>query len=176
MKKNLRVLIAFILITSVSLQVRVLAQNPLREAIPHDDFDIREVMVPMRDGVSLYTLILTPKNSTDPLPVLLERTPYDASRILGDRPTSRLTVMLGSGFLGNDYIYVVQDIRGRLKSEGDYAMYRVPLGDFNKTGTGETTDGCLRSPNKILSLGRKGEKPAFKMAYLATSKDIRLKN
>ena len=140
MKKYIWIQIPFILITSFSLQVRVLAQDPIREAIPHDDFDIQEVMVPMRDGVRLYTLILTPKNSTKPLPILLERTPYDATQILGEFSTSRLTVMLGSKFLGNDYIYVVQDIRGRYNSEGDYAMYRVPRGDFNKTGTDETTD------------------------------------
>jgi putative CocE/NonD family hydrolase len=140
MKKFIWILIPFILITSFSLQVRVLAQNSVREAVPYDDFDIQEAMVPMRDGVRLYTLILTPKNSTKPLPILLERTPYDATQILGDFSTSRLTVMLGSKFLGNDYIYVVQDIRGRFNSEGDYAMYRVPRGDFNKTGTDETTD------------------------------------
>ena len=117
-----------------------MAQNSLREAVLHDDFEIREVMVPMRDGTRLYTLILTPRNSIKPLPILFERTPYDATQVLGDRPTSRLTVMLGAAFLGNDYIYVVQDIRGRNKSEGDYAMYRVPRGEFNKTATDETTD------------------------------------
>jgi putative CocE/NonD family hydrolase len=115
-------------------------QQPVREAFPHDDFTVREVMVPMRDDVKLYTLILTPENPTQPLPILLERTPYDATRALGDRPTSRLAVTLRHKFLGNDYIYAVQDIRGRFKSEGDYATYRVPRGVFNQTETDETTD------------------------------------
>ncbi len=95
------------------LQVPVLAQQLVREGFPHDDFEIREEMVPMRDGVKLYTLILTPKNSGEPLPIILMRTPYDATRALGDRPTSRVAVTLGSKFLGNDYVYVVQDTRGR---------------------------------------------------------------
>ncbi len=122
------------------LPAPVLAQQPVREGFPHDDFEIREEMVPMRDGVKLYTLILTPKNSRKPLPIMLERTPYDATRALGNRPTSRLAVTLGHKFLGNDYVYAVQDIRGRFKSEGGYAMYRVPRGAFNKTETDETTD------------------------------------
>lgn len=42
--------------------------------------------------------------------------------------------------MGNDYVYAIQDIRGRSKSEGDYATYRVPRGAFDKTETDETTD------------------------------------
>ncbi|KPL10955.1 MAG: hypothetical protein AMS26_20985 [Bacteroides sp. SM23_62] len=118
----------------------MMAQTSLREAVQHDDFEIREEMVPMRDGVRLYTIILTPKNPAKPLPIIFERTPYDASRIVGDRPTSRLEVTLGNQFMGNDYVYVVQDIRGRFKSEGDFDMFRVPRGTFNKTETDETTD------------------------------------
>jgi len=42
--------------------------------------------------------------------------------------------------MGQDYIYVFQDIRGRFRSEGDYFMYRAPIGPFNQTDTDETTD------------------------------------
>ncbi len=45
-------------------------------------------MVAMRDGAKLFTLVLTPKNAKGPLPILLQRTPYDASRKLGSRATS----------------------------------------------------------------------------------------
>ena len=130
----------YVMISIFAQIVPAPARQPVRDAFPHDDFRVREEMVPMRDGITLYTLILTPKNPTQPLPILLERTPYDATRALGDRPTSRLAVTLGHKFLGNDYIYAVQDIRGRFKSEGDYAMYRVPRGVFNQTETDETTD------------------------------------
>jgi putative CocE/NonD family hydrolase len=118
----------------------LLAQSWLREAVKHDDFGIREEMVPMRDGVRLYTIILTPKKTTEPLPIILERTPYDATRIMGDRATTRLGITLGNQFMGNDYIYVVQDIRGRFKSEGTFQMFRAPRGKFNSTETDETTD------------------------------------
>jgi len=130
-----------LLISIFILQTYVSAQQPLREAVLHDDFKVREEMVPMRDGVRLYTIILMPKHAKKPLPIILERTPYNASRILGGRPTSRLSVTLGNMFLGNDYIYAIQDIRGRYNSEGEYAMYRAPRGTFNQTETDETTDG-----------------------------------
>ena len=112
----------------------------LREAVPHDNFIIREEMVPMRDGAKLYTVILSPKGATGDFPILLRRTPYDATGVLRGHPTSRFESILGYEFLGDDYVYVVQDIRGRFKSEGDYFMYRAPRGAFNKTETDETTD------------------------------------
>jgi hypothetical protein len=123
------------------LPLRAAAQDrPLREAYPSDDFTVREAMVPMRDGVKLYTLILTPKQADQPLPILLERTPYDATRAASGRATQKLDVMRGVRFLGGGYIFVAQDLRGRFKSEGQYAMYRVPRGAFNRSETDETTD------------------------------------
>ncbi|MBD3374754.1 CocE/NonD family hydrolase [candidate division KSB1 bacterium] len=116
------------------------AQESLREAYPHDDFTIREERICMRDGVELYTLILTPKEQSKPLPILIERTPYNATRLLGGHPSARLAVAVGTKFMGMDYIYVAQDIRGRFKSDGDYETYRVPRGSFNPTETDETTD------------------------------------
>lgn len=121
------------------LTVFSLGSPPVRETFPRDDFTVREEMVPMRDGVKLYTLILVPKDVTGPLPILLERTPYNAQRLLHG-PSTRLAVTVGAKFLGKGYIYVSQDIRGRYKSQGQYAMYRVPRGEFNRSETDETTD------------------------------------
>lgn len=115
-------------------------QAPLREAHVRDNYTVREAMIPMRDGVKLYTVIVTPKDSDGKLPLLLERTPYDATRILGGHATTQIGIVLGPKYLGGGYIYVSQDIRGRFRSEGDYAMYRVPRGQFNRTQTDESTD------------------------------------
>lgn len=116
------------------------SKPPVREAFPSDDFIIREAMVPMRDGVELYTLILAPKVIDEKLPILLTRTPYDASAALGRRATTRLDVIRGWQYVGGGYIYVVQDIRGRYKSKGEFDLYRVPRGEFNQSATDETTD------------------------------------
>jgi putative CocE/NonD family hydrolase len=115
-------------------------EQPLKLAYDQDDFSITEAMVPMRDGVSLYTVIISPKKNPGNLPVMLKRTPYDASGALASSTSTRLDVSLGAQYLGDDYIYIFQDVRGRFKSEGDYFMYRVPRGEFNKTGNDETTD------------------------------------
>ena len=108
--------------------------------MPHDNFVVTEKMVPMRDGIELYTLIISPKEQKKPLPIIFRRTPYDAVGTLRGHVSSRLDSTIGYEFLGDDYIYVVQDIRGRFKSKGEYFMYRAPRGAFNKTDTDETTD------------------------------------
>ena len=54
--------------------------------------------------------------------------------------STKLEINLGAKFLGNDYIYVAQDIRGRFKSEGEYIMMRPPRGPFNNTETDHTMD------------------------------------
>jgi len=115
-------------------------ERPLREAMPNDNFVVREEMVPMRDGVKLYTLIISPRGNAQDLPIILRRTPYDATGVLRGHKSSRLDVSIGYEYLGDDYVYVVQDIRGRFSSEGEYFMYRAPRGEFNKTETDETTD------------------------------------
>jgi len=112
-----------LLVSTLSLSALVVAdERPLRDAFHHDDFVVREEMVPMRDGVRLYTLILTPKNNSDTLPVILKRTPYDASGAVGGRISTNLDVTLGSEYLGDDYVYVFQDVRGRFNSECEYFM------------------------------------------------------
>jgi hypothetical protein len=113
---------------------------PLRVPFPEDDFTLSVAMVPMRDGVKLHTVIFTPKSAQGPLPILLSRTPYDASAAIGTRATTRLAVMRGRQYAGPGYIHVYQDVRGRFGSEGEYAMYRVPRGEFNRSTTDETTD------------------------------------
>ncbi len=130
----------FIILIALPFLSGTLALGQGTEITNEPDFTLREEMVPMRDGVALYTLILSPKDQAAPLPVILLRTPYYADRTAGNRSASSLETMLGTRFMGPDYIYVFQDIRGRFRSEGDYFMYRAPIGPFNKTETDETTD------------------------------------
>jgi putative CocE/NonD family hydrolase len=130
----------WLVITLISSALVSAQEQPLRDSFAQDNFVIRDAMIPMRDGAKLYTVIISPKNNTGAFPVMLKRTPYDASGDLNSHASSRLEVSMGRQFLGNDYIYVVQDTRGRFKSEGEYFMYRAPRGAFNKTETDETTD------------------------------------
>jgi len=107
---------------------------------PEPDFALREEMIPMRDGVRLYTLIIAPKDISGEFPLIMLRTPYNAKHSSGNLSAYSLKAVLGSRFMGPDYIYVFQDIRGRFESEGEYFMYRAPRGPFNTTDTDESTD------------------------------------
>ncbi len=94
-----------------------------------------EAMIPMRDGVKLYTVILTPENQTESLPILMGRTPYgvegwSSARLNGSRPE----------LVKDGYIFVFQDIRGREKSDGIFEMVRPPRDKKDPKATDESTD------------------------------------
>ena len=94
-----------------------------------------------RRGQALHADPRRRRRPPAPLPILLERTPYDATRALGGRRHHAARgAARGDATRAAASIFVVQDLRGRFKSEGDYAMYRVPRGAFNRTETDETTD------------------------------------
>jgi hypothetical protein len=109
------------------------------------DFARREVMIPMRDGVKLHTVILVPKGAAH-APMLFTRTPYDASAMTANQHSAHL----GPSLYGYDnatdviieggYIRVTQDIRGKYGSEGDYVMNRPLHGPQNPTPVDESTD------------------------------------
>jgi putative CocE/NonD family hydrolase len=97
-------------------------------------FTLREVMVPVRDGVHLQTAILTPVNQSGPLPILLTRTPYGVPESPPDSIPTEMKELAKDG-----YIFVVQNLRGRFKSEGVFNMSsNVDLKD--PKATNETTD------------------------------------
>lgn len=107
------------------------------------DFSKRVVMIPMRDGVKLYTVILMPKGA-HAAPILLTRTPYNAAKRADRTPNAATYVDAlpqGDGVFAEDgYIRVFQDVRGKYGSEGEYVMTRPPRGPLNKTGIDHSTD------------------------------------
>jgi putative CocE/NonD family hydrolase len=104
-------------------------------------YDSRDVMIPMRDGVKLHTVIVVPKGAKG-LPILLERTPYNASRgVSGEEPRMRDAVSVaGREWVDDGYIIVYQDVRGKNGSKGAFVMTRPPIGPLNPSKTDDTTD------------------------------------
>ncbi len=108
-----------------------------------NDYVKRVEMIPMRDGVKLYTVIVIPKDAHD-APIVLTRTPYNAKKRAertADAP-SMLALLPESdgGFVRAGYIRAYQDVRGKYGSEGAYEMTRPARGPLNPTGTDNTTD------------------------------------
>ena len=117
----------------------------LTPATPNFDYARREAMIPMRDGVKLHTVILVPKGAQH-APILLTRTPYSADMLTSHKASSHLGPILYGYDNATDvivdggYIRVIQDIRGKYGSEGDYVMNRPIHGPQNPTPVDEATD------------------------------------
>src|SRR5216684_357634 len=123
------------------------SETPTQFTPVTDSFDYarRDVMIAMRDGVKLHTVVLVPKGAKN-APILLTRTPYDANELTTRAHSSHLGPSL-HGYdnaleviLEGGYIRVVQDVRGKYGSEGDYVMNRPLHGPLNPTAVDHATD------------------------------------
>ena len=110
------------------------------------NYDRLSVDIPMRDGVTLHTVILTPKGAKD-APILLTRTPYNAEALSANTKAGDLATALEGYDNAYDviaeggYIRVIQDIRGKYGSKGDYVMNRPLVGSsLNPTQVDDSTD------------------------------------
>ena len=119
--------------------------DTLRPATGGFDYVRREAMIPMRDGVKLHTVILVPRGAHG-APILLTRTPYSADELTTHAQSSHLGPVL-NGYdnateviVEGGYIRVVQDVRGKYGSEGDYVMNRPLHGPQNPTAVDHSTD------------------------------------
>src|SRR5262245_49184397 len=119
--------------------------SKLVEAREGYDYVRRIAEIPMRDGVRLHTVILVPKGAKG-APMLLTRTPYSANVLTTHRPSSHLVSVLDGydnaveTIVEGGYIRVVQDVRGKYGSEGDYVMNRPLRGPLNPTPVDHSTD------------------------------------
>jgi putative CocE/NonD family hydrolase len=115
----------------VLLAFAVIANAQLKPS----DYTRTEAMIPMRDGVRLYTQIDAPANATERLPILLLRTPYGLGQLTAEQVATLVKELSASG-----YVLVRQDIRGRFKSEGEFVMLRQPRDPKDKKAIDESTD------------------------------------
>ena len=131
------------------LAVVVTLSNPLLAQVPGvnraDSLYIRgnyvktEVMVPMRDGVKLFTSIYVPKNTSQQYPIMFDRTPYSAAPYGADAYKTSLGPSMA--FAKDGYIFVYQDVRGCWMSEGTFVAVRPHNPDKKKkTDVDESSD------------------------------------
>jgi putative CocE/NonD family hydrolase len=145
----------FLAVLAVTIMTPALSlAAPLAPAFPSDipasfkpaeasfDFTKRIVMIPMRDGVKLNTVIMVPKGASH-APMLMERTPYSAEKAAQRNASPNLAANLRSGddiIAVSGYIRIFQDVRGKYGSEGDYVMNRPFAGPLNPTPVDHATD------------------------------------
>jgi len=86
----------------------------------------RSIMVPMRDGVRLATDVYRPRGVTGPLPTVLIRLPYDKANYRG-------ATVPAAFFASHGYAVVVQDVRGKFASEGQFRVYEGDMTDWSDT-------------------------------------------
>ena len=117
----------------------------LQGATSSFDYDRRDVTIPMRDTVKLHAVILVPKGAKN-APILLTRTPYNATELTSHASSPHLAPIL-QGYdnavdviVEGGYIRVVEDVRGKYDSEGDYVMNRPLSGPQNPTPVDHATD------------------------------------
>jgi len=102
-----------------------------------------ESMVPMRDGIKLFTIIAIPSEAAGPMPIVLTRTPYSAASRASRTPSPDIAMTLPAvdeALVRDGYIRVYQDVRGRFGSKGKYTMTMPPRGPFNSGRVDQVTD------------------------------------
>ncbi len=145
--------VKFVLLASIALATTAIAQDktaPVGGDIPAkfvpptaaQDYVKREVMIPMRDGTKLYTVIVYPKGVAN-APIVLTRTPYNAKGRANRSDSASILATLPLAdemFVKAGYIRVYQDIRGKYGSEGEYVVTRPVIGPLNPTKVDHVTD------------------------------------
>ncbi|MCB1024202.1 MAG: CocE/NonD family hydrolase, partial [Acidobacteria bacterium] len=121
-------------------QILIFAQGDQSELAEYirQNYTKREVMIPMRDGVKLFTSIYEPNDRSQKYPILMSRTPYSVSPYGADKYKTSLGPNVL--FAKEGYIFVYQDVRGRLMSEGEFVNVRPDIDNRKKTDIDESTD------------------------------------
>src|SRR5437870_5850961 len=129
MKKIIHLL--FFLFLSITIFAQTNSQD---SAWIRDNYTKKEVYIPMRDGIKLFTAIYLPKDATEKHPILMTRTPYSCAPYGEGNFTPNLWTRHWKYYLRENYILVVQDVRGRWMSEGEFVDIR-PFNPDKKSNT-----------------------------------------
>jgi putative CocE/NonD family hydrolase len=136
--KNTCFAVALILFGHVALAAQATQQQTELAKYIQDNYTKREVSIPMRDGVKLFTAIYEPKARTEKYPILLNRTPYSISPYGADK----FKTSLGPSelYAREGYIFAYQDVRGRSMSEGEFVDVRPHVNNKKGKQIDESTD------------------------------------
>ncbi len=120
----MRKILSFIAFVSISFCT---SAQEINETFFKEHYSKKEVYITMRDGVKLFTAIYTPKDNTEKHPFLMTRTPYSCAPY-GEDKYAAIWSGYKAAYVKENYIFVMQDVRGRYMSEGEFEDVRP----FNK--------------------------------------------
>ncbi|HQJ47278.1 MAG TPA: CocE/NonD family hydrolase, partial [Ignavibacteriaceae bacterium] len=103
-----------------------------------DNYDKKEYMIEMRDGVKLFTAVYSPKDKSKQYPIIMMRTPYSSSPYGEDKYSGFLGPSIN--FLKEKFIFVIQDVRGRYMSEGEFNNMRPFIPNKKEKQIDESSD------------------------------------
>lgn len=130
--------LTFILVLCQSL---LLKAQEIDSSWAYQNYNKQEVYIPMRDGVKLFTVIYSPKKTDEFHPILMMRTPYSVAPYGTSLLSPRLYTTYWKNYLKEGYVIVMQDVRGRFMSEGEFEDIRPFITDKKgKKDTDEASD------------------------------------
>ena len=116
----------------------VISQNTEKAFVVKENYSKKEVFIPMRDGIKLYTAIYTPIGNDEKYPILMLRTPYSCSPYGTDK--FRNNIGPNTDLAKEKYIFVYQDVRGRYKSEGQFEEVTPAIANKKPKEVDESSD------------------------------------
>jgi uncharacterized protein len=134
---KIKLILLFIFFFSVSIFAQAPQTTPLGEYIKAN-YTKREILIPVRDGIKLFTVIYEPKDKSQKYPILLNRTPYTVSPYGAE--SYKTLIGPNELFAKEGYIFVYQDVRGRWMSEGSFEDVRPDIDNKTSKDIDESTD------------------------------------
>ena len=135
--------LSLIVFCQISLLAQATQQQTELATYIKENFTKREVLIPMRDGVKLFTSVYEPKAKAEKYPIMLNRTPYTVKPYGKDKDgKEQFKESLGPNelFAREGYIFVYQDVRGRWMSEGEFMDVRPDIVNKTSKDIDESTD------------------------------------
>ena len=117
------------------LSATLLGADAIDLKTSYEKFEFR---VPMRDGIKLFTVVYAPKDKQEKYPFLMTRTPYSVAPY--NLQAFSAYVGPSQKFVAEKFIFVMQDVRGRYESEGDFVDMPILKDQLGPKETDETTD------------------------------------
>ena len=131
------------------------------------EYTKKTYMIPMRDGVKLFTVVLLPRDCQRKLPILIQRTPYGADYPVKEDSTVSVDLMGAQRSMAEEgYIFVFQDVRGKFKSEGRMQIH-LPLTHMTRPGTTDESTDTYDSVDWLIKniAGNNGKAGIFGISY-----------